>query len=241
VKKAPSAKKVAAAASSPFPKHARPTNKEVRVAYEGLLAIHGDPFYGRPAPTSVPVLDSLVRTMLSQNTTDLLSGQAFRTLKAAFPTWEQVRVAEETAVAAAINICGLSQIRAQRIQTILNKLAASPRGLSLEYLRQEDDATVKATLTAFNGVGPKTASCVLIFALGRADFPVDTHVWRICKKLGWVPAKATREQTYEHMNVHVPSELKHALHVLLVKHGKTCPKCASNGQNRFEPQGECPL
>ena len=80
-------------------------------------------------------------------------------------------------------------------QAILAELASSPRGFSLEHMRDMDDDAVKRALTAFKGVGPKTASCVLMFSLGRADFPVDTHVWRICKQRGWVPERASREQT----------------------------------------------
>lgn len=229
----------------PFPEYARPTVHELSVAFEALKRLHGDPGSGTKATNKpgghVPVLDSLIRTMLSQNTTDVLSGKAFATLKQTFPTWEQVRAASEDDLAAAIQICGLGQIRAVRIKSILNSLAESAYGLSLEYMRDMEDAQIKQALTSFKGVGPKTASCVLIFSLGRADFPVDTHVWRISKKMGWVPNKASREQTYAHMNVHMPSHMKHDLHVLLVKHGKTCPNCAKNGQNRFATVGPCPL
>lgn len=63
-------------------------------------------------------------------------------------------------------------------------------------------------------------SCVLLFCLRRADFPVDTHVWKIALALGWVPRHATRDTTYAHLNGRVPAEIKHALHVLLVEHGK---------------------
>lgn len=90
-------------------------------------------------------------------------------------------------------------------------------------------------------MGPKTAACVLMFTLGRAEFPVDTHVWRISKQQGWVPAAATRETTYEHMNKRVPDELKYDLHCLLVEHGKRCLNCAKGGKPRFTPLGECPL
>lgn len=100
---------------------------------------------------------------------------------------------------------------------------------------------MKEELCRFNGVGPKTAACVLMFTLGRAEFPVDTHVWRISKQQGWVPASATRETTYEHMNKRVPDALKYDLHCLLVEHGKRCYTCAKGGKPRFTPLGECPL
>merc|ERR1712194_652288 len=70
------------------------------------------------------------------------------------------------------------------------------------------------------GVGPKTVSCVLMFTMARAEFPVDTHVWKLALKLGWVPKDATRESTYVALNRVVPDEIKYDLHVLLVTHGK---------------------
>jgi len=82
------------------------------------------------------------------------------------------------------------------------------------------DADVKAELGRFKGVGPKTISCVLLFCLARAEFPVDTHVWKLSLSLGWVPRSASRDQTYAHLNAIVPGELKHALHIMLVAYGK---------------------
>ena len=80
-----------------------------------------------------------------------------------------------------------------------------------------------------------------MFTLMRAEFPVDTHVWHIAKKLAWVPPAATRETTYLHLNERVPDEVKYDLHVLLVDHGKRCPRCAKKGRLQKEEQGPCPL
>ena len=82
----------------------------------------------------------------------------------------------------------------------------------------------------------------MMFGDTRDEFPVDTHVWRITReRLQWAPKSATREATYEHLNRRIPAELKYDLHVLLVTHGKHCPRCAKNGKNRREALGECPL
>jgi endonuclease-3 len=170
------------------------------------------------APYSV--LDQLIATILSQNTTDANSWPAFLRLKAAFPTWEAARVAPADAVAACIKSAGLSAIKTARIQTILHALHAERGACCLEHLHAASDADAKAALTRFKGVGPKTVACVLMFALRRAEFPVDTHVWKLAKALAWVPQSADREATYAHLNARVPGALKHALHVLLVAHGK---------------------
>ena len=97
--------------------------------------------------------------------------------------------------------------------------------LSLDHLHllPQEDAFNK--LISYPGIGAKTASCVLLFCLQRPSFAVDTHVWRLCSWLGWVPKNATRDQTFSHCEVRVPDEFKYPLHQLLIKHGKQCPKC----------------
>ena len=62
--------------------------------------------------------------------------------------------------------------------------SSSPLALSLTLAPHPQ---VKAELRGYKGVGAKTISCVLMFCLGRHDFPVDTHVWKIAIALGWVP------------------------------------------------------
>lgn len=97
------------------------------------------------------------------------------------------------------------------------------RGLaepSMEHLWDMDTDAVKAELGRFKGVGPKTISCVLMFTMRRGEFPVDTHVWKLAIKLGWVPKNATRETTYDHLNHKIPEPLKYDMHCLLVEHGK---------------------
>jgi endonuclease III len=113
--------------------------------------------------------------------------------------------------------------------------------VSLDHLHllSKDDAF--NALTKYPGIGPKTASCVLLFCLQRPSFAVDTHVFRLCTWLGWVPApgdptglapgakgvfvKPSRNSTYAHCEVRVPDHLKYPLHQLLIRHGKTCPRC----------------
>lgn len=114
--------------------------------------------------------------------------------------------------------------------------------VSLDHLHllSNDDAFAK--LIKYPGVGPKTASCVLLFCLQRPSFAVDTHVFRLCKMLGWVPAnKATRNTTYAHCDVRIPDHLKYPLHKLLIKHGQSCENCRATGWQRRGGAKDCPL
>ena len=183
------------------------------------------------------VLDSLVRTILSQNTTDKTSIRAFITLKDKFPTWEQILAAPDEDVEEAIKVGGLAAIKVQRIKALLQALKDDGKGCSLEWLRDLPTEDIKTFLSSFKGIGPKTISCVLMFCIGRAEFPVDTHVHHISKTLGWIPSNCSREQAYEHLNYHVPDEVKFDLHVLMVQHGKLCGSCSKSGRG----SKECPL
>ena len=172
--------------------------------------------HGQPARTIDPlavhcggqatVLDSLVRTMLSQNTTDVTSMRAFTTLKERFPTWPAALAAPAEELEDAIRVGGLAAIKVARIQALLQALVEERGSCSLEWLREEPDAAVKAFLSRFKGVGPKTVSCVMLFCLQRPDFAVDTHVWHITQQLGWCPTGCSREQAYEHLNCLVPGK-----------------------------------
>lgn len=193
------------------------------------------------------ITDAIVSTMLSQNTTDANSKAAFKALKAKFKNWEDVASCEDiTELEDCIRVAGLAKTRAERIQAILQTVKKERGRASLDYVKDillDDD--VKKELSRFKGLGPKTISCVLLFALGRPEFPVDTHVLRITKQMGWIQSNDTRESAYEHLNKHVPNHLKLDLHCLLVRHGKCCHKCASRGRPQFPPNDgsklDCPL
>ncbi|KAI4092407.1 MAG: hypothetical protein LQ344_003472 [Seirophora lacunosa] len=110
--------------------------------------------------------------------------------------------------------------------------------LSLDHLHALPDASVFTTLLAYPGIGVKTTSCVLMFCLRRPSFAVDTHVFRLCSWLGWVPPTADRDKTFMHCEVRVPDGLKYALHQLLIQHGKKCPRCRAITGESSEGWGE---
>jgi len=176
---------------------------------------------GRFVPKPVlPVIDEIVATVLSQHTSDINSERAFAQLKDVFPSWEQVAAAPVGQVADAIRCGGIADQKARRIQQILAAIEDREGRISLGRLADLDDAAVAAYLESLPGVGPKTAACVLTFALGRAAFPVDTHVHRVAIRLGWIPAKATADQAHRLLGPSVPPDIRYDLHLALITHGR---------------------
>ena len=102
---------------------------------------------------------------------------------------------------------------------------SDPNVLTLDYMHVMSAEEAFAKFITFPGIGVKTASCTLLFCMQRPSFAVDTHVYRLCQYLGWVPMNATRDTTFAHCDVRIPDELKYSLHQLLIRHGKTCGRC----------------
>jgi endonuclease-3 len=172
----------------------------------------------------LPIIDEVIATVLSQHTSDINSGRAFAQLKAAFPDWEQVLEAPAGLVADAIRCGGIAAQKARRIQQILAAIREREGRIDLDRLRGLDDAAVEEYLTSLPGVGPKTAACVLVFAMGRAAFPIDTHVLRVATRLGWIPPKTTAEQAHRILAPAVPPGIRYDLHLALIAHGRTVCK-----------------
>ncbi len=210
----------------------RPTAKRRIAAVLKALRAHVGP---SPRRRLRDPLDELILTILSQNTNDRLRDQAFATLKQRFPTWDDVIAARKSAVAAAIKIGGLNNIKSGRIQNVLRAFKAQPAGFDLRYLRDLSPAEAAAELSCFPGVGPKTVACVLVFGCGHDVFPVDTHILRISKRLGLIPDRLSLARAHEFWAAGCPPGTAHDLHLLLIQHGRTIcharkPACA-----------ECPL
>jgi endonuclease-3 len=173
-----------------------------------------------PKPV-LPALDEVVATVLSQHTSDINSGRAFARLKEIFPSWEQVTDAPAEDLADAIRCGGMAGQKARRIKQILAVIEEREGRVSLDRLAELEDAAAAAYLESLPGVGPKTAACVLTFALGRAAFPVDTHVHRITIRLGWIPPKTTADAAHRLLAQVVPAAIRYDLHVAMVTHGRT--------------------
>ena len=190
--------------------------------------------YGVPrAEADESVLDSLIGCMLSQNTTDTNSDRAWRNLKARFPSWGAVAKADRRRLEAAIAVAGLGPSRSKRIKRILSYVMKTRGAYTIEFLKDWGNEDAFRYLSALDGVGAKTAAIVLLFAMGRDVFPVDTHIHVIARRLGLVRAGAPRDAVYEAMKPLVPAGRSLSLHLNLIRFGKercrkrkpTCAGC----------------
>ncbi len=184
--------------------------------HQRLIRVFGD----RPRKVPLDPISQLVSTIISQNTNDTLRDQAYDSLRARFSTWEQVRDAPDAEVIEAIKIAGLSQQKGPRIQAALRRISEEQGELNLGFLRDLEVEEAKVWLTAINGIGPKTAAIVLLFALGMPAFPVDTHVHRVTKRLGLIPRNASREKAHDLLESMMPPETYYAFHLNLIHHGR---------------------
>jgi len=176
-------------------------------------------------------LSTLMATVLSQNTSDVNSHRAFAALVNRFGSWESVATADVSELAEAIRAGGLADIKARRIKLILHEIREKQGSLDLSFLGNVGLAEAKAWLRQLPGVGPKTAGCVLLFSLGKPAMPVDTHVFRVAKRLGLIDARVSAEKAHEILESLVPPKNVYEFHILMVEHGRRAckaqrPRCA---------------
>lgn len=229
--------------------------KALRI-HELLLSEYGDhPWHPRD-----PVA-TLVSTILSQNTNDVNRDRAFERLRERFPTWDEVRDAPLEELVEAVRPAGLAPTKAPRIQEALRRITEErgergerregrgergggggkgERGkIGLGFLDEMGLGEAREWLLSIPGVGPKTAAIVLLFALGKPAFPVDTHVHRVTRRLGLIPDRTTREKAHQLLEQLAPPEIYYSFHLNLIAHGRAVcharnPECA-----RCILQNEC--
>ncbi len=213
----------------------RRATARVRRIRDRLREVYGRPF----APPHGHGLDELILTVLSQSTNDRNRDVAFMALRDRFGSWEAVRDAPNADVELAIRPGGISKIKSARIQDILREIEIEDFDERLAELPVEEG---RAELVALPGVGRKTAACVLLFAYGKRDVPVDTHVSRVGTRLGLFREGAPFEELHDTMLALTPKGQELEFHVNLLRHGRrTChsrrPKCEDCALLKMCPTG----
>ncbi len=165
-------------------------------------------------------IDVLIATILSQNTSDINSNRAFDSVTSSFDSWEAVASAPVEYIAQAIKSGGLSRIKAVRIKQILNKIEQETGHISLDVLTSMSISEAKDYLARLPGVGPKTASCVLLFGLGKPSLPVDTHVFRVARRLGLIDSTVSIEKAHNLLQEQIPPSKVYQFHLHMIEHGR---------------------
>ena len=215
-----------------------PSRRRVRALRDRLRLVYGRPI----APPHHQPLEELILTVLSQSTSDRNRDVAYLRLVTRFPDWAAVRDAPNTEVEAAIRPGGISKVKSVRIQAILRELPDPP---TLDHLEGMPVEAARDELCALPGVGRKTAACVLLFAYGMRDIPVDTHVSRVGTRLGLFRPGAPFEELHDAMLDLTPRGQEHEFHINLLRHGRrTChaqrPKCPECDLRRMCPYATSP-
>lgn len=192
------------------------TRELIRHILEHLAATYGVPRLRRDRDP----LDTLIETILSQSTNDRNRDRAFARLKARFPTWDAVRRASTREIAAAIRVGGLARIKSVRIKRILQEIERRTGALDLSFLCRVPLEEALGFLRSLDGVGPKTAACVLLFACGRPVFPVDTHIRRVAARLGLIPQRCSDERAHQQLGLLIPARHSYAAHLNLIRLGR---------------------
>ena len=204
--------------------------ERAQAVYERLFAHFGEPEWNKR-----PALDELILTVLSQNTNDRNRDIAYEAMREKYPTWEEVRAAEPDELIDTIRYAGLGNQKGPRIQHILDTVYERNGELSLDFLQKLPPDEVRDWLVSLKGVGPKTASIVMIFSLEMPAFPVDTHVYRVSGRIGLRDMDISVEQAHVELAKLYTLDQYGPAHLLLIYLGRQIcsarkPKCA-----------ECPI
>jgi endonuclease-3 len=184
--------------------------------------------------------ETLIVTIISQNTADRNTARAFENLSNKFKiTPEALTKAKEKDIEECLKVAGLYRNKAKTMKRVSKTILERYQG-NLKSILSLPIEEARETLMQFPGVGPKTADVVLLFCAKQNTIPVDTHVNRVSKRLGLAPAKGNYEAVRRALqSIYDPKDYL-PVHVLLILHGrKYCkaraPMCKECPINIFCP------
>lgn len=192
-------------------------DKPVRYIIQNLERTYGVPENRR---ASRP-LDMLINVILSQATSDTNSERTFAALKKRYPTWDALLRARTSTIAETIRSGGLANQKAAVIKDLLRQIKEEHGTLDLSFLHDVSSEEATRYLSQFRGLGPKTIACTLLFACLKDVFPLDTHIFRILRRVGLIPQSCTDKRAHEMMNAVVPAGKFYSFHVNLIRHGRS--------------------
>lgn len=165
-------------------------------------------------------LDVLIHTVLSQNTNDTNSERAYNNLRERFQTWEDLLKADVNDIAEVIRVGGLAKQKSIRIKELLSWIKDIYGELNIDFVCDMEPSDVIEIFTKLKGIGLKTVNVMLCFACGKDVFPVDTHIFRVSKRLALIPNNATPEKAHMIMGQIFPKGKAYSLHVNMITFGR---------------------
>ena len=200
---------------------------DVAGTVELLLSEYG-PFDEEPR---LDPAHEVVLTILSQHTSDINSSRAFKLLMERFGSLEAVAQGSIADIEVAISPGGLARVKAPRIKEVLNLILELNGSLDLSFLREMPLNEAKEWLKQLPGIGPKSAGIILCFSLGMPAMAIDTHIYRVCRRLGLIGPKVTADKAHDILEAMVAPEQVFQFHVGFITHGRqVCkaprPRCA---------------
>lgn len=187
----------------------------VRSVCRRLEECYGRPRLGNPEDP----IDDLIYVSLSNRTAPTVAARVYNELKARFSSWEDVLDGGEGKLAAALAPAGLGGIRCQYIASALRQIRDDFGDLDISALADWSPEAALQYLTKLPGVSGKVARCVMMYTLGHEVLPVDVHVHRIARRLGWTDRKRA-DQCHDELEALVLPDRRFAFHVDCVEHGR---------------------
>lgn len=192
--------------------------------------------YGELPFSSKDPMSMLVDILLSHRTRDEQTAAAWENLLKRFGSWEGVRDAPTSEVEIAIANVNWPEVKAPRIQVIMRQITEERGNLDLNFLCELPLEEAASWLNRFEGVGPKTTACVLLFSCELATLPVDVHVHRTSIRLGLIGKKVTADAAHNLLQALLPNDARviYNFHKALLRHGQRicvyerprCNKCS---------------
>jgi len=219
---------------------ASPGAVEARRAHTRRVLAALEKMYGRPEalPPKDPLAE-LIFTILSQHTSDLNRDRAWASLWQSFASWDEVARAPRRAIERAIRMGGLAPTKSRVIREVLEEVKRREGSYTLDRLAGLSMDEVERYLMGFKGVGLKTIRCVQVFSLGQPAFPVDTHVFRVCRRLGLIPETSDFEAAHRLLAEVTPPSETLVFHLNLIRHGRLVCKAGRPACERCPLRPEC--
>jgi len=194
---------------------------------EALESAYGRPRLGNPEDP----LDDLIYVIVSNRTSPDSAQHTFSKVKESFASWDEIIRRPVAALRSLLKPAGLSKKKARQIRGALRQIRKDFGACNLSQLFGKSVGEVQEYLVALPGVSDKVARCVMMYTLGAEVLPVDVHVHRITRRLGWT-AKKRADQCHEELDALVSPEQRYAFHVDCIVHGRTVCRPSNPACNR---------